>query len=94
MKAEDFKLAFCRRIKHAREDRGLSQTEMAVALGIKKDRYVKYENRSPMPAMFIERFSRITGKDIEFLITGRQADRPRTGRSNNKPSEQIPTFSR
>lgn len=43
---------------------------MADTLGIPADRYRKYESRTPLPHELIERFARIVGVTVEFLVTG------------------------
>lgn len=52
----DFLKAVTGRIKAAREDKGLSQTEMALILGIKQGTYHKYECRTIMPAHLMLKF--------------------------------------
>ncbi len=72
----EFNRQYCLRIKQARGEGGFTQETMAKALGIPKERYAKYENRSPMPAYLLERFSLITRADIAWLITGRRPVMP------------------
>jgi len=72
----EYNQQFCRRIKQARSEAGFTQETMAKALGIPKERYAKYENRSPMPPYLLERFSLITRADITMLITGRRTAIP------------------
>lgn len=69
--------AFCARIQRLRVLRGLTQDEMATALGIPLARYKKYETRSPIPAYLIERFATIVGRDIEYVLTGKAPSRRR-----------------
>jgi DNA-binding XRE family transcriptional regulator len=74
--AAEFLGEFCARVRAAREARGLTQAEMAAALGVGGEAYRAYEKRTPVPHYLIERFARIAGVDIEYLFTGRQ---PRDG---------------
>lgn len=68
--------AYIRRIKQFREARGMTQAEMAAALGIPVERYKKYETRSMLPPYLIERFAAIVGHSIDQVVAGRSA-RPR-----------------
>lgn len=83
METKEFNRQFRERVKAARTDRGLTQQDVATALGIKKERYVKWETRSPMPVQFIERFSILTGTDFYYLITGHHRER-------NLPKTRFP----
>lgn len=65
--------ALCARVKALRDERGWSQEQMATALGIPYDRYRKYEYRSPLPLYLVERFAIITGRDVEYVVTGKAA---------------------
>jgi transcriptional regulator with XRE-family HTH domain len=69
--------AYQERIAHLRRMRGLTQAEMARALGISLDRYKKYEIRSALPIYLIERFARVVGHDIGYIVTGKRPDRRR-----------------
>jgi transcriptional regulator with XRE-family HTH domain len=73
--AASFLEGFCARVRAARQARGLTQAEMAGALGIGAEVYRSYEKRTPLPHFLIERFSRITGVEIEYLFTGMQQRR-------------------
>lgn len=66
-----FNNALCERVKTARERMGWTASVMATALGVPAERYRKYENRSPLPAYLMERFTIVTGTDLDWLITGR-----------------------
>lgn len=70
-----FNDAFCARIQRLQQDRGWTQDQMAIALGIPVHRYRKYEVRSPLPAYLIERFTLTVDRDISFIITGREGPR-------------------
>lgn len=59
------------RMVQARGLRDYSQTDMARALGIPRDRYIKMEQRGGLPTHLVERFSDATGCDILWLLTGR-----------------------
>ena len=64
------KASFVQRTQIAREHRGMSQDEMAAALGTTKSPYAKYESRSYMPQHLIATFVAITGESFEWLHTG------------------------
>jgi hypothetical protein len=66
-----FNRALCDRVKALRLRRGISAEQAADLLGIKPDRYRKYENRSPLPAYLIERFAFIVNSDPLYVLTGR-----------------------
>lgn len=66
----DFARRFCDRVRRAREARGLTQAEMAQALGIRLKTYEKYETRSPLRHHLIEPFAAITGTEVERLFEG------------------------
>ena len=66
-----FETEFKSRVKMAREDKGLSQVQMAKALGIDQGKYKQYETRSMLPHEYIEQFLLVTGKTYEWLFTGR-----------------------
>ena len=63
--------AYIKRIRDLRIARGLTQAEMAVALGLPVERYKKYETRSVMPPYMVPRFAAIVGRTVEFVISGR-----------------------
>lgn len=73
-----FNNGYCARVKEARKARGWTAEQMATALGVPPDRYRKYENRSPLPAYLIERFSLIAGVDVHYLVTGKHHAMPAT----------------
>jgi transcriptional regulator with XRE-family HTH domain len=60
-------------VREAREARGWTQAQMALALGIPAERYRKYETRSPLPLYLVERFALITGRDVVYLVTGKSS---------------------
>lgn len=61
------------RLKQSRKDAGLSQKEMADALGVSEAAYAKYENRSgsALPAYLVPLACERLGMDSWFLLTGR-----------------------
>jgi ribosome-binding protein aMBF1 (putative translation factor) len=63
-----FKKAFLARTKRAREAAGLTQEELAQRLGIRQDKYAKYETRSPLPHQYVARFCEITGERLDVLF--------------------------
>ncbi len=62
--------AICRRTKEAREFAGFSQSTMATALGLEKQTYAKYENRSAMPFRVLVPFCYIVKRDPTWVLTG------------------------
>lgn len=62
---------FAPRLKQARLAMGLTQSDMAFALGIKQTRYAKYEaGRSEAPYEILVRITRLTGLSLDYLIAG------------------------
>ena len=51
-----YRKAFMERTKKAREDRGLTQVELAELLGIDQGKYKQYETRSLLPHSLVHRF--------------------------------------
>ena len=66
-----FNQALVDRVKRLRMERFPAAEDMAIALGIPAERYRKYESRSPMPHYLIERFAKIVGRDVEYILTGK-----------------------
>lgn len=64
----DFRPAFLRRTRALRQAAGHSQTSIASALGLHRDRYAKYETRSPLPHALIPRFLELTRADFHELF--------------------------
>ncbi len=62
--------AVCRRTKEAREAAGFSQSTMATALGLEKQTYAKYENRSAAPFRVLVPFCYIVKRDPTWILTG------------------------
>jgi transcriptional regulator with XRE-family HTH domain len=73
---------YIRRIAELRDARGMTQQEMADALGIPLERYKKYEQRSVLPPWYLDRFAAVIGKDIGFVVTGRTSRGPRAARNS------------
>lgn len=73
--ASAFRDEFLARIKALREERGLTQADMATALGVLLDAYKKYEQRSLLPHNLIERFALIVGRDVNYVMTGKEDKR-------------------
>jgi transcriptional regulator with XRE-family HTH domain len=70
-----FNQALCERVKNCRVQKNWTADQMARALGIPAERYRKYEGRSVLPVYLIERFALITGKSVEFIVTGHESKR-------------------
>lgn len=65
-----YRRAFFERIRAARVGASKSAAEMARLLEVPKDTYHRYETRTLLPHHLIELFCRLTGTEIEWLITG------------------------
>ena len=63
--------AYMERIAELRKSKDMTQAEMARELGISLDRYKKYEIRSPLPVYLIERFAKVVGQSVHYIVTGR-----------------------
>jgi len=72
------------RVRKLREAKGWTQAQMAKALDVTEEAYRKYENRTPLPVALVERFALITGRTVQYVITGKegapQAPQPPAGR--------------
>ena len=60
---------FARRLRASRHSLDYTQEEFALLLGIKRDRYAKYELGQVEPPFFIlRRVSELTNQSLDFLI--------------------------
>ncbi len=67
--------AFAKRLRAVRQTGGYTQDEIAQLLGIRRDRYAKYELGLAEPPFFIlMRFAELTGTSLDFLIGGKRRD--------------------
>lgn len=66
-----YRRAITARLQLLRNAAGMSQPQMAEALGVPLDRYRKYESRTPLPAYLLEPLSVVTGFSVNFIVTGR-----------------------
>jgi len=73
---EDIEQAIARRMREAREALGLTQQDLAHALGCGHEQYRKYETRSPLPIAYLQAFCTIVGVELDWLITGRDRRKP------------------
>lgn len=72
-----YKESFNRRVKECRVEASLTQEKVAVALGIQKDTYSKYEQWRTeritcLPHYLIERFAIIVRRTPTYILTGRE----------------------
>jgi DNA-binding XRE family transcriptional regulator len=67
----EYRKQFFQRVKGARALAGLSPAEMADELGLSKDTYYRYEERTMLPHHLIPLFCQICGITVEQLMTGR-----------------------
>ena len=74
---------FRQRLKEMRTQLGYSQDEMALALGLSKANYQKYEDRSKFPLHKLEQLSLVTHQSLDYWVTGRNR-RPVPVRSTNR----------
>ena len=64
--------AFARRLKAARVVGGYTQKEFSQLLGIKRDRYAKYElGQAEPPFLILAKVSELTHQSLDTLIGGR-----------------------
>ena len=61
------------RMKELRKGLGWSQRVMAELLGVSLTRYQKWEQRGHISAEFLPKFSRLTNRSIDFIMTGVEA---------------------
>jgi transcriptional regulator with XRE-family HTH domain len=59
--SSQFNKTFCATVKALRERKGITQLQMAAALGTSLENYRKYENRTPLPHRFIPAFCLVIG---------------------------------
>jgi transcriptional regulator with XRE-family HTH domain len=64
------------RIKELRAELGWPQRVMAEVMGVELTRYQKWEQRGRIPAEFLPKFSQLTNRTIEFILTGGRRDHP------------------
>lgn len=76
---KQFEIAMCARVKAARKSIGLTQVQMAEALGIEWTQYQKYEGRTPMKHEVLPKFCELTGFNPWFLLTGKATFRGTDG---------------
>jgi DNA-binding XRE family transcriptional regulator len=83
----EFNELFCARVARLRNERGWTQTQMAAGLGVKFERYKKYETRSPMPHYLIPRLAMLVDRDPGYVLTGQEPTTPRQPRPIAKHPE-------
>ena len=76
-----FDQVFCARIRAARRARGLSQADVARALGISRAAYSRYEAHTPLPFHLIEDFVELTGADFKKLFAIVETEDPAAAHS-------------
>jgi len=70
------------RIKELRAELGCPQRVMAELMGVELTRYQKWDQRRRIPAEFLPKFSQLTNRTIEFILTGGRLDQPRSQSSS------------
>jgi transcriptional regulator with XRE-family HTH domain len=68
--AAAFNTSFCERVAAARRAAGLTQLQVAEALGMPQRSYQHFEGRSPLPVHLIVPFADLVGVDVRELLTG------------------------
>jgi hypothetical protein len=84
-----YRTAFIKRVRAARALYTDSPPEMAIALGVARDTYYRYEQRLMMPHHLIPRFCEVTGVTVQWLIEG-----PAAARAMNQSHSATGTDSR
>jgi len=84
----DPKQAIQRRLAEYRNRAGLSQKELADFIGIQKDRYSKWENRSTIPAEFIPPVCARLGITAWFLLSGDLVEEHMKRRGDIRPNRR------
>jgi hypothetical protein len=84
-----YRAAFIKRVRAARALYTENPPEMALALGVERDTYYRYEKRLMMPHHLIPRFCEITGVTVQWLIEG-----PEAARAMRQPMTATGTESR
>ena len=69
-----FNEVFCARTRAARIARGLSQADVARALGISRAAYARYETVQPLPLHLVPDFVELTGADCDALFASVEMD--------------------
>lgn len=65
-----YRASFFKRVRAARALFTENPPEMAKALGVPRDTYYRYEERTMLPHHLIPRFCEITGVTVDWLING------------------------
>ena len=68
----EFNRDLCARVKALRIAMDCTQEQMATALGTSVANYRKYESRTPIPHHLIPRLALMTGRDVEWILTGKK----------------------
>lgn len=75
MTPTEFKQQFVGRVRQIRENLGWNRADMAEAMGVEEQTWIKYETRTPLPHHLIPKFCRITRVEMWFLFTGEIASK-------------------
>ena len=71
------------RLKKLREEKGLSQNEIAKLLGIDRTTYVKYETGDSKPFRKINELSKLFAVSVDYLLGIDQANKAKSGAMSN-----------
>ena len=72
-----FRRIFANRIKRLREQRGLSQSDVALRLRIGLEAYKKAEQRGSLAVDLLLPLADILDVEVNYLLTGRDSPKPR-----------------
>lgn len=80
MTEAEYTAALKRRLVMLRKAKGMTQLQMATALGVQKDAYKKWENLEgrQFPPHLYERLALVTDQSLDFIVTGRGFKQPRS----------------
>lgn len=68
----EWERAYCKRLRQLREDHDYkTPDDFAKAIHVPKDRYKKYESRTPLPPWLIPRVCVVLEIPVWYLLTGR-----------------------
>lgn len=84
-----YKAAFFKRVRAARMRFTENPPEMAKALGVPRDTYYRYEERTMLPHHLIPRFCELCDVTVDWLMLGPSASRP--AHAENRSPDREPS---
>jgi transcriptional regulator with XRE-family HTH domain len=85
MDHDEFAINFGAHMRQLREAKGMSQREVALAIGTKMEAYRKYETRSPLPLHLVPRVAGLFGVDIGSMFVAAALGTPMPRKTNDAP---------